>query len=1327
MWRLMCVVLCFGLWFWRTAGAIPPDALPAPLVPWAEWVLHDQPEHGCPFAHDDFQSKQCLWPGPLQLQLESDGGRFAGDWTLYRRDWLELPGDERHWPQAVSADRQALPVLIRNGKPAVYLPAGRYRIAGEFRWQQLPEQLALPEIVGPLQLSVAGLTIPYPTIEQGAVWPRADAGGTGQDRLDVQVFRQIIDDIPLQVLTRLDLEVSGAAREIALPLALLPGLIPVELTSPLPARLDGDGRLWLQLRPGRWRVELLARHPGPVEEMALPTGEASWPSAELWTFQAMPALRLVEIDNLPAIDGSQTNLPEDWRHLPTYQVTPGQSLHFKLLRRGDPEPEPNQLSLVRTLWLDFDGGGYTVNDKISGTMSRDWRLNALPETRLGQVQLNGQNQLLTRLDQSDGIEVRRGAIELSADSRIENGISEIAADGWQQRFQSLRAELNLPPGWRILAVTGVDNSSDTWLARWTLLDLFLVALAAIAAGRLWSPAWGGLALLGLILIWHEADAPRWLWLNGLAIAGLLRVVPSGRLARWLTWYRGASLAALVIVAVPFAIDQLRAAVYPQLAEPATINDFGDSMVSAGADAMTAAAPAELAETADAEEAPRRAYMRKALPMSAPISSAANLDRIDPDANLQTGPGLPNWHWQRVHLNWNGPVDSTEHLRFWYLPPWATALLRVLQTAIAALLVLRLTGFTLPAWRLGKGSVASLILILLIAPHPPVHAADWPDQALLEQLKTRLLEPPACAPQCAQIAEMQVIARQDTLTIELRIAAEREVAVPLPAKLGIWFPERIDVDGSPARTAIRREDGGLSVLVPAGVHVFKLQGRYANLDKFALPLPLAPRHVTLEALGWTIGGVYEDGLAGPQLEFSREPRESGEPGQKAAKPLPAFVRVERTLHLGLDWRVTTRIEPLVASGQPVLLELPLLPGEAVTSSEVRVKDGKVLINMAAGQEGLVWESLLEKSAHLTLKAPDTTQWTEVWRADVSPVWHLRIAGIAVVHHGDAGVWLPEWRPWPGETVELSIDRPAALAGDTLTIDHSDLEVTPGQRGVDSRLSLHLRSSKGGQHKLTLPAGAELQGVTIDGASQPIRQQGATLSLPIHPGEQRIEVHWQAAAEPGFWLETPQVDLGTPSVNSDIHMTIPRDRWPVWTVGPRFGPAALIWGLLVVLAGAAWGLAKIGRVPLGGGAWFLLLVGLSQLHIAAALTVVACLFALDWRARRPAHSRLAFNASQIGLALLGLLALTLLGLAVRQGLLGTPDMQIAGNHSDAYRLNWYQDRNPARLPTAGVVSLPIFAYHLLMLAWALWLARALLNWLRWAWLCWSVGGIWRGAGE
>jgi hypothetical protein len=89
----------------------------------------------------------------------------------------------------------------------------------------------------------------------------------------------------------------------------------------------------------------------------------------------------------------------------------------------------------------------------------------------------------------------------------------------------------------------------------------------------------------------------------------------------------------------------------------------------------------------------------------------------------------------------------------------------------------------------------------------------------------------------------------------------------------------------------------------------------------------------------------------------------------------------------------------------------------------------------------------------------------------------------------------------------------------------------------------------------------------------------------------------------------------------------------------------------------------------------------------------------------------------------LALGGLYLAVQNGLLGIPAMQVAGNSSSMFELNWYQDRIGARMPEAWVLSLPLWVYRLLMLLWSLWLAFSLLKWLRWGWSCWSTGGWWR----
>jgi hypothetical protein len=252
---------------------------------------------------------------------------------------------------------------------------------------------------------------------------------------------------------------------------------------------------------------------------------------------------------------------------------------------------------------------------------------------------------------------------------------------------------------------------------------------------------------------------------------------------------------------------------------------------------------------------------------------------------------------------------------------------------------------------------------------------------------------------------------------------------------------------------------------------------------------------------------------------------------------------------------------------------------------------------------------------------------------------------------------------------------------------------------------------------------LQNVSIDGITQPIRQHANSVTLPIHPGAQQVALKWLSADEETMLFITPAVNLGIDSVNNHIQVTFGQDRWVLFTLGPQFGPAALIWGLLLVLLVLAMGLGKSALTPLKNWQWFLLLIGLSQIHIAAGLLVVSWLFALGLRSRQSQEDINLFNLAQVGLGVLTLASVLLLFAAVQQGLLGSPAMQITGNQSTAWQLNWYQDHSGPILPAATVVSAPMMAYRLLMLGWSLWMALSLLDWLRWGWECFASGGLWK----
>ena len=336
------------------------------------------------------------------------------------------------------------------------------------------------------------------------------------------------------------------------------------------------------------------------------------------------------------------------------------------------------------------------------------------------------------------------------------------------------------------------------------------------------------------------------------------------------------------------------------------------------------------------------------------------------------------------------------------------------------------------------------------------------------------------------------------------------------------------------------------------------------------------------------------------------------------------------------------------------------------------------------EEVSWTSTLAPRPVLGLTAPRTLAWTEVWKLDASPIWHFEARGIPpVVGPADAPVRIPEWRPWPGERVELAISRPEGIAGRSLTLVRSELAVSPGVRSTEVTLKLALRSSRGGQHTIVLPQGAELTAVTIDGLAQPIRQEGRKVILPVHPGAQRVILQWQEERGISLFFRTPAVDLRAPSVNASTEVQVPQSRW--------------------VLLG----------------------IGLSQVPLVAAALVAAWLLVLGVRRERGAAIRRdkVFDLVQLALVVWTLVALGILFWGIQQGLLGWPDMQIAGNGSGAFNLRWYADRAGAVLPTAWVLSVPLLVYRLTMLAWALWIALALLRWLRWAWESFTTDGGWR----
>jgi hypothetical protein len=245
------------------AGPMAREEVPVPLAPWVDWALKGSEEALCPFLQGQAHSRHCAWPGTLNLDLSAAGGRFAQSWRLHAESWVILPGEATRWPQDVKVDGLPAAVLQRGDAPALRLKAGARTVTGAFKWDAMPEALRVPAETGLLTLAVNGALVGQPLRDEwGRVWLQKARAVEGEEsRVDVAVHRRVIDDLPLVLVTQIQLRVSGKNREAVLGKALPPGFVPMALTGPLPARLDPDGRLRVQARAGTWDLELVARWP----------------------------------------------------------------------------------------------------------------------------------------------------------------------------------------------------------------------------------------------------------------------------------------------------------------------------------------------------------------------------------------------------------------------------------------------------------------------------------------------------------------------------------------------------------------------------------------------------------------------------------------------------------------------------------------------------------------------------------------------------------------------------------------------------------------------------------------------------------------------------------------------------------------------------------------------------------------------------------------------------------------------------------------------------------------------------------------------------------
>lgn len=1356
------LLLCALAIVWSSgAAALEPKDVPEPLQPWIPWVLEETGDSVCP---EILERRACVWPGRLELALGDGGGRFRLSVRVDRHARVALPGGDKQWPQDVVVSGKAAVVMDEGGAPMVTLPAGEHTLEGRFAWRRLPETLVVPARIALLELSVGGHRAVQPKRDGERVWLEAAPPKAEEpESLTLEVFRKLEDDVPFSVRTELVLHVSGRSRELRIPTALTAGSLPIALESKLPARIEPSGELLLQVYPGRHTLQIDAVYPSPPDHLSAPRHAPPGPPREIWVFVPRTEHRQTEVTGGLSIDPQRTNLPEAWRGFAAYQLEGGGELELATLRRGQPQPPPKRLRLERELWLDLDGHGYTGRDRLSGSVSRTWRLDLL-EGELGHAEIHGVDQLITQhpVSGSRGVELRQGTLDLSAEWRLDGARAKLPAVAWSENVEQLGANLYLPPGWQLLGVSGADSVSQSWLSRWDLFAVFFVLVVAVAVAKLDRWGWGVLASFALVVAHGEPHAPRFVWVLMLLCIALLAALPDGRFRQLIRAV--AVLASVVLLAstVSFGVSQIRAALYPQVEGSGGMFDVAKEGGYGTRDAaVLQSATAPPAAPMEAGPDPDKELEESAVPMqkrgnAARTGSLGSLSGVlgadgdadaakndasralleqDPNARIQTGPGVPSWSWRAWRLGWSGPVEHTHEIELYLLSPSISAVLSALRIALVSLLsfwALRLVWRRARRQPLGgadpnpPAAPAAAALGLMLASFSwatPAHA-DIPTPELLEELKERTQPPRTCEGACVQVPRLIVDVSDTDLRLEAEVHAGERAAYQLPGPVSRWVPASIEVDDRVASAVLLGDDGYLHVRLEPGRHRVRARGLVGG-RQLTLDPGTPPRWVSVEARGWEVSGLSESGQIDGSLGFVRPlPVDAARPdAAEESAALPTWSLVTRTFAFGVSWTVHTELRRTSPKGPLIVARIPLLQGERVTTADVPVEAGVATLRLVGDGRSVSFESVLDPRPDLALTAAQNRGYSERWVVRCSPIFRCDTRGIAPIRHETAGRWEPSFAPWPGETLNLHVVRPVAAAGQTATIDSARLDLHPGVRLLRAELAAHLRVSTQSRYELVLPEGSEVDQLSIDSRDEPIRQEGSRLELIVAPGRHQLRVGWQNAGGLGALFTSPLIRFGSELINAELTVHLPEDRWLLAAGGPGWGPAILFWGHLVLILLLAPVLARVPRSPLRTWQWALLALGLTQVPLLVAGIVFGWFFVMAFQDHERPARPFWFNVRQLLLLGLTLVFLGCLFGAVYDSLLNTPEMEVAGAGSSERMLRWYVDRTPGTLPEVWVLTVSLWVWRGVMLLWALWLAHNLVGWLKWAWLKFSSEGVWR----
>jgi hypothetical protein len=573
------------------------------------------------------------------------------------------------------------------------------------------------------------------------------------------------------------------------------------------------------------------------------------------------------------------------------------------------------------------------------------------------------------------------------------------------------------------------------------------------------------------------------------------------------------------------------------------------------------------------------------------------------------------------------------------------------------------------------------------------AQSFPDNQMLNDLQKYSNQTIECSEfSCNSINQISFDLNQQEIIANLKVSSRKNSFLSLPFKEEEIKLTSILIDNK-IWYQVLLDNTTFKIVVPSGEHIITVKfipkSNYVSLNQ-KIPNINVSSSLSLDE---------RNGSSLISIKQAQKEDNIKDNIDKSNYPTEAFYQVSRHLFLNNSWKLMTTITPLFETNKNTILEIPLLKGEKILSSDIKVDNNKAIVSVS--NQALSWESSLSSVNQLDIPSVQSDNYNQIFSLDSSNIWQYTIKGKNPFSiQGDT----TSWSLWNGESLTLEFKAPSVLLGKTLSLHDLHIHYRQSHDTDFYDYSLSADTSLAGKTFFNLPDKLKIENLIINNQNINIDKNSKKIPVDLHFGKNSISFSLSADDSKNIFKIFPHVKFSEPVYN--VFYDLSSNNWILYSGGANINTEYILFSSLIILLIISFFTKKINS-SLNIFVIAFILFGFLQNSLSVMFLLPLLLGLIKFKDLavkqfEKNHNSLQYNSYQFALIISSVAFLISFLVTLKLGLLDSPS---SWTLYDSHIINWFNELYNSK--PIWYIEIDSTFYHIIMFIWAIFVSYHLVN--------------------